>query len=98
MFFVFLHVNTKHMYTELTLNIDKETIEQAEILMKYEGYIERERENAEKQIRLEEFFIKPEFNYNSIKSLGAEAIEKFNKYFWKCNRRFINCNWTFKSN
>jgi len=59
---------------------DKETIEQAEILMKYEGYIERERENAEKQIRLEEHIIKPDFNYNSIKSLGAEAIEKFNKY------------------
>ena len=59
---------------------DKETIEQAEILMKYEGYIEREKENAEKQIRLEELFIKPDFNYNGIKSLGAEAIEKFIKY------------------
>ena len=59
---------------------DKGTIEQAEILMKYEGYIEREKENAEKQIRLEELFIKPDFNYNSIKSLGAEAIEKFIKY------------------
>ena len=59
---------------------DKETIEQAEILMKYEGYIEREKENAEKQIRLEELFIKPDFNYNSIKSLGAEAIEKFIKF------------------
>ena len=59
---------------------DKEAIEQAEILMKYEGYIEREKENAEKQIRLEELFIKPDFNYNSIKSLGAEAIEKFIKY------------------
>ena len=62
------------------LGFDKETIEQAEILMKYEGYIERERENAEKQIRLEEHIIKPDFNYNSIKSLGAEAIEKFIKY------------------
>lgn len=61
-------------------SFDKETIEQAEILMKYEGYIERERENAEKQIRLEEHIIKPDFNYDSIKSLGAEAIEKFNKY------------------
>ena len=61
-------------------SFDKETIEQAEILMKYEGYIERERENAEKQIRLEEHIIKADFNYNIIKSLGAEAIEKFNKY------------------
>ena len=62
------------------LGFDKETTEQAEILMKYEGYIEREKENAEKQIRLEELFIKPDFDYNGIKSLGAEAIEKFIKY------------------
>ena len=62
------------------LGFDKETTEQAEILMKYEGYIEREKENAEKQIRLEELFIKPDFDYKGIKSLGAEAIEKFIKY------------------
>ena len=67
------------LFNEMSV-FDKETIEQAEILMKYEGYIEREKENAEKQIRLEELFIKPDFNYNSIKSLGAEAIEKFIKY------------------
>lgn len=59
---------------------DTETIEQAEILMKYEGYIERERENAEKIRRLEELKINPEFNYDSIVSLGAEAIEKFKKF------------------
>jgi tRNA uridine 5-carboxymethylaminomethyl modification enzyme len=59
---------------------DNETIEQAEILMKYEGYIERERENAEKIRRLEELKINPEFNYDSIVSLGAEAIEKFKKF------------------
>ena len=67
------------LFNEMSV-FDKETIEQAEILMKYEGYIEREKENAEKQIRLEELFIKPDFNYNGIKSLGAEAIEKFIKY------------------
>ncbi len=33
-FFVFLHVNTKDMYTKLTLNIDKETIEQAKLYAK----------------------------------------------------------------
>jgi hypothetical protein len=33
-FFVFLHVNPKHMYTKLTLNIDKETIEQAKLYAK----------------------------------------------------------------
>ncbi|MDO9000516.1 MAG: tRNA uridine-5-carboxymethylaminomethyl(34) synthesis enzyme MnmG [Bacteroidota bacterium] len=59
---------------------DNETIEQAEILMKYEGYIEREKESADKQSRLEDLVIKPDFNYDSIKSLGAEAIEKFKKF------------------
>jgi len=33
-FFVYLHVNTKHMYTKLTLNIAKETIEQAKLYAK----------------------------------------------------------------
>ncbi|MDX2172460.1 MAG: tRNA uridine-5-carboxymethylaminomethyl(34) synthesis enzyme MnmG [Bacteroidota bacterium] len=59
---------------------DNETIEQAEILMKYEGYIEREKENADKQKRLEDYVIKSDFDYNAIKSLGAEAIEKFKKF------------------
>jgi tRNA uridine 5-carboxymethylaminomethyl modification enzyme len=57
-----------------------ETIEQAEILMKYEGYIEREKENADKLKRLEEYKINADFDYDTIKSLGAEAIEKFKKF------------------
>ncbi len=59
---------------------DAETIEQAEILMKYEGYIEREKENADKHKRLEDYVINADFNYDNIKSLGAEAIEKFKKF------------------
>ena len=59
---------------------DAEIIEQAEILMKYEGYIEREKENADKHKRLEDYVIHESFNYDSIKSLGAEAIEKFKKF------------------
>lgn len=59
---------------------DQETIEQAEILMKYEGYIEREKENADKVKRLEDLVIRTDFNYDSIVSLGAEAIEKFKKF------------------
>ena len=59
---------------------DAETIEQAEILMKYEGYIEREKENADKHKRLEDYVISGDFNYDTIKSLGAEAIEKFKKF------------------
>jgi tRNA uridine 5-carboxymethylaminomethyl modification enzyme len=66
---------------ESSLNaFDREIIEHAEILMKYEGYIARERENAEKIKRLDELVIKPDFDYSSILSLGSEAIEKLSKF------------------
>jgi tRNA uridine 5-carboxymethylaminomethyl modification enzyme len=60
--------------------MDEETIEQAEILMKYEGYLEREQENAEKLKRLEDLKINPDYNYDSILSLGTEAKEKLKKF------------------
>ena len=59
---------------------DKDSIEEAEILMKYEGYIKREQENAEKLSRLEELKIQPDFNYAAISSLGTEALEKLKKH------------------
>lgn len=55
-------------------------LEQAEILMKYEGYIERERENADKLKRLEDLVIRPDFNFDNIGGLGAEAKEKLRKF------------------
>ena len=60
--------------------MSEETIEQAEILMKYEGYLDREQENAEKLKRLEDLKINPEYNYDSIVSLGTEAKEKLKKF------------------
>jgi tRNA uridine 5-carboxymethylaminomethyl modification enzyme len=61
-------------------NFNNETIEQAEILMKYDGYIEREKENADKLKRLEEYKIPINFDYSAVKSLGLEATEKFKKF------------------
>ncbi|MHB8402402.1 MAG: tRNA uridine-5-carboxymethylaminomethyl(34) synthesis enzyme MnmG [Bacteroidia bacterium] len=58
---------------------NNETIEQAEILMKYEGYIERENENADKLKRLEELKLKPDFNYDAVGSLSTEAREKLKR-------------------
>lgn len=58
---------------------DSETIEQAEILMKYEGYIAREKENADKLKRLEDLKIRDNFNYDSVESISAEAREKLKK-------------------
>lgn len=65
---------------EFISQFNKGEIEQAEILMKYEGYIEREKENAEKLKRLEELNISPQFNYDDISSLGLEAKEKLKKF------------------
>ena len=44
--------------------------------MKYEGYIEREEEQAQKLQRLEDLKINPEIDYRQIKSLSIEAKEK----------------------
>ena len=57
-----------------------ETIYQAEILMKYEGYIEKENENVDKALRLEAVNIPDSIDYKLIGGLGKEAIEKFNKF------------------
>ncbi len=57
----------------------EETIEAAEILLKYEGYITRERMIADKLARLEAIKIKRRFDYNSLQSLSTEARQKLTK-------------------
>lgn len=57
----------------------EEVIEAAEILIKYEGYIGRERIIADKLARLESIKIKGKFDYNSIQSLSTEARQKLVK-------------------
>lgn len=58
---------------------DLESIEQAEILMKYEGYISREHELADKQTRLEDLILHDDFDYKRLTSLSTEAREKLTK-------------------
>ncbi len=58
---------------------DIETVNLAEVGLKYEGYIRREQENVDKINRLEEVIIKDDFNYDALQSLSAEAREKLNK-------------------
>ncbi|MFY7743585.1 MAG: tRNA uridine-5-carboxymethylaminomethyl(34) synthesis enzyme MnmG [Flavobacterium sp.] len=60
-------------------DLDEETIEQAEIQVKYNGYIEKERNNADKLKRLEDVKIPESFDFDKIKSLSFEAREKFKK-------------------
>ena len=61
-------------------NYNKDEIEQAELLIKYEGYILREEEQAQKHKRLEDLKLNPQFDYSVVKGLGIEAREKLSKF------------------
>lgn len=54
----------------------EEVIEQAEILMKYDGYISKEQDMANKLKKIDTIKIRADFNYSSIKTLSAEAVQK----------------------
>lgn len=60
-------------------NLDDEVIQQAEIQVKYAGYIEKEKNNADKLNRLEGLKIPASFDYSELKSLSFEAREKLSK-------------------
>ena len=57
----------------------EEIIEAAEIMLKYQGYIEREKMVADKIRRLEDIKIADRFNYSEIKALSTEARQKLEK-------------------
>ncbi|MFB0923912.1 MAG: tRNA uridine-5-carboxymethylaminomethyl(34) synthesis enzyme MnmG [Vicingaceae bacterium] len=54
-------------------------VENAEILMKYEGYIKREKEVADKLMRLEDIKIYTDIDYTKLSSLSSEAVDKLSK-------------------
>ena len=58
---------------------DQETVEQAEIKVKYESYFEKELEIVDKMKRMEDQVINTEFNYRELVSLSKEAREKLMK-------------------
>jgi tRNA uridine 5-carboxymethylaminomethyl modification enzyme len=60
-------------------NFLPESLEAAEILMKYEGYISKEYEMAEKIQRLEEIKLHEDFDYHRLTSLSSEAREKLSR-------------------
>ncbi|MBS1524303.1 MAG: tRNA uridine-5-carboxymethylaminomethyl(34) synthesis enzyme MnmG [Bacteroidetes bacterium] len=64
---------------DLLNKYDKETIEQAEIKIKYESYFEKEMDIVAKMRKMEDKEINPEFNYHSLVSLSKEAREKLMK-------------------
>ncbi|WP_264548560.1 tRNA uridine-5-carboxymethylaminomethyl(34) synthesis enzyme MnmG [Flavobacterium sp. N2820] len=60
-------------------DLDREVVEQAEIQVKYSGYIEKEKNNADKLTRLEDMIIPDNFNFDKIQSISIEAKQKLNK-------------------
>ena len=60
-------------------NIDEEAVIQAEIQVKYSGYIEKEKNHADKLNRLEDVIIPDNFDFNKIASISIEAKQKLNK-------------------
>lgn len=64
---------------EALAGYDKETVEQAEIQIKYDTYIEKEKGLVEKMSQLEDLVIPDNFNYEKLVSLSNEARQKFTK-------------------
>lgn len=60
-------------------NLDQEIVDQALIQVKYSGYIEKEKQNADKLKRLENLIIPANFDFDKIQSLSYEAKEKLKK-------------------
>lgn len=66
-------------FNNILSSYDQETVEQAEIKVKYESYFEKELEIVDKMKRMEDRVINPEFNYQELISLSKEAREKLMK-------------------
>ncbi len=64
---------------QLLNQFNQEVLEQAEIHVKYETYIEREQKLVEKIGSLEDFKIKTDFDYDRVKALSSEAREKLKR-------------------
>lgn len=60
-------------------NISEEELEEAEIRLKYEGYIEKEQELVDKVSKFEHLTLSPELNYHNLSSLSMEAREKLSR-------------------
>lgn len=73
------HINALRQLIDTVPNRREEIVEAAEIRIKYNGYIRREREIADKMLRLENIKIRGKFDYENIKSLSTEARQKLIK-------------------
>ena len=70
-------IKVKGLKNSLTSHMEKEILFEAETIIKYSGYINRQKEEIDKIKVYEEMIIPQEFDYNNIKSLSNESREKF---------------------
>lgn len=64
---------------EYLKNYDDDALLQAEVLLRYEGYLVKEKQVVDKMNRLEDFIIRDDFDFKSVQSISIEAREKLNK-------------------
>ena len=62
-----------------SLDFNADSLEQAEIQVKYERYIEKEKELVDKMSLLENLIIPDNFNYDKLSAISSEALQKFKK-------------------
>lgn len=74
------HIDVLRGKYDLSDRFTRECLEEAEILIKYEGYIEKERELADKLNRLEYVKLPADFDFHSLTSLSYESREKLQRY------------------
>ena len=74
------HLDSLKTQYDLADETTRSVVEEAEILVKYEGYIDKEREVADKLKRLEDVKLSPDFDYNALHSLTIEARQKLTKH------------------
>lgn len=74
------HISSlSNFIVNLNRNHLDEVLEETEILVKYENYIQKEQDIAEKMLKLEHINLRDNFDYHSLKSLSWEAREKLSK-------------------
>lgn len=74
------NIKSFRSFKEKELAYDQESLEEAGILIKYHGYISKEKEMAEKLQRFEDMKIRPGFDYKGISALSFEAREKLDAH------------------
>jgi len=73
------HVDFLHEFTRQIGQDAAEILEEAEILIKYDGYISKEQEIAGKLSKFDDMPLKPDFDYHGLSSLSTEARQKLSR-------------------